>query len=74
MTLEERAKRKAARLEKKRLEELEVERLHEEFLRRQREKRPAIDSSRRRYIAYDSWQSSRRDGEVNTGQGRYRNG
>jgi hypothetical protein len=74
VTLEEKAKRKAARLEKKRLEEIEVERLHEEFLARQRERRAPVDSSRRRYIAYDSWQSRRRDGEVNTGQGRYRNG
>lgn len=66
--------RRMKRLEKKRLEELEVERLHEEFLARQQAKKAPVDSSRRKYIVYDSWQDSRRDGEVNTGQSKYRGG
>lgn len=64
MTPEEKAKRKAARMERKRLEDLEIERQLEELMARKRAQRPARDSALRKTLTYNSWQRGQRDGQV----------
>jgi len=62
MTLQE--IRKAARLERKRLEDEELERQLEELMAKKRAQRPARDSSLRGTLAYNGWQRGRGTGQV----------
>ena len=64
MTPEEKANRKAARLERKRLEDMELERQLEELMVKKRAQRPARDSSMRKTLAYNAWQRGQRTGQV----------
>ncbi len=65
MTPEEKLKRKAERLYRKRMEEYELEKQLQAILEKKaKNAKPPIDSARRGALAYNAWQRGQRNGQV----------